>query len=128
MDGNFGFGQYVGRVAMERAVDVARSAHCVLTIKRSGHLGRVGELMEQVAAAGMVSIGFTNTHGGGLVTAPFGGSERRLSANPIVGGAPQPGDEEPMMMDISTSAIADGSRARPNAAKRLSGGRGRSPL
>ena len=108
VDGNFGFGQYVGRVAMARAIDLARGGHCVVTIKRSGHLGRVGELMEQAAVAGMVAVGFTNTHGGGLVTAPFGGSERRLSANPVVGGAPLPGGDGPMVMDISTSAIAAG--------------------
>ena len=108
VDGNFGFGQYVGRVAMARAVELARGGHCVITIKRSGHLGRVGELMEQAAAAGLVAVGFTNTHGGGLVTAPFGGSERRLSANPVVGGAPLPGGQAPMMMDISTSTIAAG--------------------
>ena len=108
VDGHFGFGQYVGRVAMDRALAMARGGHCVVTIKRSGHLGRVGELVEQVAAAGLVAIGFTNTHGGGLVAAPFGGAERRLSANPVVGGAPLPDQSAPMMMDISTSAIAAG--------------------
>ena len=90
VDGHFGFGQYVGRLATDWAIEQARGGHCVLTIKRSGHLGRIGEFMEQAAAAGLVCFSFTNTHGGGLVTAPFGGAERRLSANPLAAGAPLP--------------------------------------
>ena len=90
VDGQFGFGQYVGRLATDWAIERARGGHCVLTIKRSGHLGRMGEFMEQAAAAGLVCFSFTNTHGGGLVTAPFGGAERRLSANPLAAGAPLP--------------------------------------
>ena len=90
VDGHFGFGQYVGRLATAWAIEQARGGHCVLAIKRSGHLGRMGEFMEQAAAAGLVCFSFTNTHGGGLVTAPFGGAERRLSANPLAAGAPLP--------------------------------------
>ena len=90
VDGHFGFGQYVGRLATDWAIERARGGHCVLTIKCSGHLGRMGEFMEQAAAAGLVCFSFTNTHGGGLVTAPFGGAERRLSANPLAAGAPLP--------------------------------------
>ena len=107
VDGHFGFGQYVGRVATDWAIEKARGGHCVLTIKRSAHLGRMGEFMEQAAAAGLVCFSFTNTHGGGLVTAPHGGRERRLSANPLAAGAPLP-EGPPMMMDIATSSIAAG--------------------
>ena len=113
VDGHFGFGQYVGRLATAWAIEQARGGHCVLTIKRSGHLGRMGEFMEQAAAAGLVCFSFTNTHGGGLVTAPFGGAERRLGANPIAAGAPLPPtapspQNAPLMMDIATSSIAAG--------------------
>ncbi len=133
VDGHFGFGQYVGRLATDWAIEQARDGHCVLTIKRSGHLGRMGEFMEQAAAAGLVCFSFTNTHGGGLVTAPFGGAERRLGANPLAAGAPLPAAASastdaassagsadtapgaapatptaPLMMDIATSSIAAG--------------------
>ena len=124
VDGHFGFGQYVGRLATDWAIERARGGHCVLTIKRSGHLGRMGEFMEQAAAAGLVCFSFTNTHGGGLVTAPFGGAERRLGANPLAAGAPLPAagaastdtapgadpaaPPAPLMMDIATSSIAAG--------------------
>ena len=132
VDGHFGFGQYVGRLATAWAIEQARGGHSVLTIRRSGHLGRMGEFMEQAATAGLVCFSFTNTHGGGLVTAPFGGAERRLGANPLAAGAPLPSavsaapagasspptaspppaapapPSAPLMMDIATSSIAAG--------------------
>src|SRR5262249_43656949 len=57
--------------------------------------------------AGLVYFSFTNTHGGGILVAPHGGRERRLSANPIAAAAPLP-DGGIMLMDISTSVIAEG--------------------
>ena len=108
LDGAFGFGQVIGRQAMERGIAKAKAeGACVLSLKRSGHLGRVGEFMEQATAAGLVSFGFTNTHGAGVLVAPHGGRERRLSANPMVAGAPLP-DSPDVIMDISTSMIAEG--------------------
>ena len=112
VDGHFGFGQYVGRLATDWAIERARGGHCVLTIKRSGHLGRMGEFMEQAAAAGLVCFSFTNTHGGGLVTAPFGGAERRLSANPLAAGAPLP----PPATEPPASAAAEPAGVEPSAA------------
>lgn len=108
LDGDFGFGQVIGRQAMVRGIAKAKAEGiCVLSLKRSGHLGRVGELMEQATAAGLVSFGFTNTHGGGVLVAPHGGSQRRLAANPLVAGAPLP-DGPDVIMDMSTSMIAEG--------------------
>ncbi len=108
LDGEYQFGQVVGREAMELGIKKAESEGvCILSLKRSGHLGRVGEFMEQAAASGMVSFAFTNTHGGGVLVAPHGGCERRLSANPLVAGAPMP-DSPNIVMDMSTSTIAEG--------------------
>ena len=108
LNGNFGFGQVVGREAMNLGIKKAKKeGACILSLRCSGHLGRVGELMEMAAEAGLVSFGMTNTHGAGVLVAPFGGCERRLSANPIVGGAPVP-DKSSLVMDMSTSTIAEG--------------------
>lgn len=108
LDGQFGFGQLIGRQAMELAIPRARrDGICVISLRRSGHLGRVGEFMEMAASAGLTGFGFTNTHGGGVLVAPHGGCERRLSANPIVGGAPM-ADGSDLIMDISTSTTAEG--------------------
>ena len=108
LDGNYQFGQVIGRQAMERGI--AKAKHeglCVLSLKRSAHLGRVGQFMEQAAEAGVVCFSFTNTHGAGVLVAPHGGCERRLSANPLAAAAPI-ADGPNIIMDISTSTIAEG--------------------
>lgn len=108
LDGEFGFGQVIGRQAMELAIPKAKAeGACILSLKRSGHLGRIGEFMEMAADANLVAFAFTNTHGAGVLVAPFGGCERRLSANPLAGAAPMPSGP-PIMMDISTSTVAEG--------------------
>src|SRR4051794_29475409 len=108
VDGHFGFGQLVGQEATGWAISrAAESGVCVLSVRRSGHLGRLGEFAEMAAEAGLVYFSFTNTHGGGILVAPHGGRERRLSANPIAAAAPLPGGGS-MVMDISTSVIAEG--------------------
>ena len=78
-----------------------------MAIRNSGHLGRIGAWPEQLAAAGLVSVHFVNTSGFGILVAPFGGSDRRLSANPIAAGAPGP-DGTPIVLDIATSIVAEG--------------------
>ena len=108
IDGDFGFGQVIGRQATRLAIDkVRQEGVCVMTIRRSGHLGRVGEFMEMAGDAGLLAFGFTNTHGGGVLAAPYGGRERRLSANPILGAAPR-ADGDPIVMDMATCSTAEG--------------------
>ncbi|HVF65218.1 MAG TPA: malate/lactate/ureidoglycolate dehydrogenase [Casimicrobiaceae bacterium] len=108
VDGQFGYGQVIAREAMDLAIaKTRRSGVCVIAIRNAGHLGRIGAWAEQVAHAGFASIHFVNTSGFGLLVAPFGGTDRRLSANPIAAGAPGPGGV-PLILDISTSAIAEG--------------------
>ena len=108
LDGHFGFGQVVGRQAITLGIEKAkRDGACILSLRRSGHLGRVGEFMELAADAGLVSFGMTNTHGAGVLVAPHGGCERRLSANPVVGGAPS-GGADSLVMDMSTCKVAEG--------------------
>jgi uncharacterized oxidoreductase len=108
LDGQFGYGQVIGREAMELAIAKARqSGVCAMAIRNAGHLGRIGAWAEQVAAAGLASVHFVNTSGFGILVAPHGGSDRRLSANPIAAGAPGP-DGAALILDMSTSAIAEG--------------------
>jgi uncharacterized oxidoreductase len=108
IDGQFGYGQVIGREAMDLAIAKARqSGMCAVAIRNAGHLGRIGAWAEQVAQAGFASIHFVNTSGFGLLVAPYGGTDRRLSANPIAAGAPGP-DGAPVILDMSTSAIAEG--------------------
>ena len=108
VDGGFGYGQVIGREAMTLAADRARQlGMCAIAIRNAGHLGRVGAWAEQLADAGFVSMHFVNTSGFGILVAPHGGSDRRLSANPIAAGAPMPG-RPPIILDIATSLVAEG--------------------
>jgi uncharacterized oxidoreductase len=108
IDGDLGYGQIIAREAMSLGIERARlHGIAVIAIRDTGHLGRIGAWPEQVAAAGMVSVHFVNTSGFGILVAPHGGSDRRLSANPIAAGAPM-ASGAPLILDIATSAIAEG--------------------
>jgi len=108
LDGGFGYGQVIGREAMEIAAEHAhRHGVAALAIRNAGHLGRIGAWPEQLAAAGLVSVHYVNTSGFGILVAPHGGSDRRLSANPIAAGVPVPG-RQPIVLDIATSSTAEG--------------------
>ena len=108
VDGKFGFGQAIGEQAVGHGIKKA-AAHgvAVVAIRNCGHLGRIGDWAELAAAADMLSLHFVNTSGLGNLVPPFGGIDRRLSANPIAAGVPSPG-RAPMILDISTSSIAEG--------------------
>jgi uncharacterized oxidoreductase len=108
IDGQFGYGQSVARAALASAIERARSKGlAVLALRNVGHLGRIGAWAEMAAAAGLVSLHFVNTSGFGILVAPHGGSDRRLSANPIAAGVPMK-DAAPMILDMSTCVIAEG--------------------
>jgi uncharacterized oxidoreductase len=108
IDGQFGFGQVMGHDATKIGIDKAgREGVAVVALRNSGHLGRIGDWAEMAAHAGKVSLHFVNTSGGGILVAPFGGSQRRLSADPIAAGVPVP-DGPPIIVDMSTCMIAEG--------------------
>jgi uncharacterized oxidoreductase len=108
VDGRFGFGQVMGEEAMRRGIEKARRhGVTVVALRNSGHLGRIGEWAEMAVAAGLLSLHFVNTSGGGILVAPFGGTQRRLSANPIAAGVPV-SNAAPIIVDISTCTIAEG--------------------
>jgi uncharacterized oxidoreductase len=108
VDGQFGFGQVMGEESMKLGIDKAgRQGVAVVALRNSGHLGRIGDWAEMAARAGKVSLHFVNTSGGGILVAPFGGTQRRLSANPIAAGVPTE-NGPPIILDISTCTIAEG--------------------
>ena len=108
IDGNWGWGQVVGIEAMEVAIQKASSVGVgVVAVRQCNHLGRGGDYPRLAAQRGMAGLLFMNTHGAGQIVAPWGGRERRLSANPIAMAIPRP-PQEPLVMDISTCAIAGG--------------------
>ena len=108
VDGRRGLGQSVGWQAMEIAIERARRhGVCVLGLRNSHHLGRIGHWAEQAAASGLVSIHFTNAVSAPAMVAPYGGAEARFLTNPFTVGIPRSGGE-PILLDFATSAIALG--------------------
>jgi uncharacterized oxidoreductase len=108
VDGQFGFGQTVGEQAMELGIKKsARHGVAIIALRNAGHLGRIGDWPLMVARAGKLSLHFVNTTGAGILVAPFGGINRRLSANPIAAGVPVAGGP-PLLLDMSACTIAEG--------------------
>ena len=108
-DGHKGYGQ---RVAEEvTAATIARtreSGICVATLKNSHHIGRVGTYAEMIAAAGFVSIHFTNVTDHHEMVAPFRGADPRFGTNPITMAMPTKKPDEPIILDMATSVVAMG--------------------
>lgn len=119
-DGNFGFGQVIGEQAAALGISLA-SDHgvSIVGLRNSGHLGRIGDFALQAAQAGLISIHFVNTNGFGILVAPFGGTDARLSTNPIAIGIPRDNGEH-VILDMATSVFAEGKiRAALNSGRML---------
>jgi hydroxycarboxylate dehydrogenase B len=107
VDGKRGMGQAVAFQAMNLAIERAKKhGVCVMGLRNSHHLGRVGHWAEQAVARGLVSIHFTNAVSKWWV-APYGGKQARFNTNPFTVGIPRP-NGEPFLLDFATSAIAQG--------------------
>ncbi len=107
IDGRRGFGQTMGpfaaRLGIEKCKAMGLSA---ISLRDSGHVGRIGDFAEMAAQEGLVSIHFVTAHST-ILTAPFGGVERRFSTAPYCVGVPRAG-AEPIILDFSTSMVAEG--------------------
>jgi uncharacterized oxidoreductase len=108
VDGQSGFGQTIGEQATQLGIDKCKKQGVsVIALRNSGHLGRIGDWPTMAAHAGILSLHFVNTSGAGILVAPFGGTQRRLSANPIAAGIPVAG-KMPIVLDMSACTIAEG--------------------
>lgn len=106
-DAHRGYGQHAGKVAVEAAIQRAKThTSCLLTLKNSYHLGRAGHYGEMAAKAGLVYLSFINIVGREPTVAPFGGAEARLSTNPICFATPIAKGRNPFVLDYATSGIA----------------------
>jgi uncharacterized oxidoreductase len=109
VDGNNGFGQVIGGEAMTIGIERARrNGASVLALRHSAHLGRIADWAEMAADQGLASFHFVNVTGiGANRVAPFGGSDGRLSTNPIAAAIPRPGGAH-VVLDMATSMVAEG--------------------
>jgi uncharacterized oxidoreductase len=108
LEGNYGFGQTIGPQAVDAGIARAGAAGlAVVALRRCGHLGRIGDWGERAAAAGLISIHFVNVENAELV-APFGGTGRRFSTNPVCIGVPPMAGRPMLLLDMATSVVAEG--------------------
>lgn len=107
LDAGYCFGQVAAETATRMACDKARlHGVALVAVRHSAHVGRLGDWVELAAEQGCVSFHFVNTLAAPLV-APWGGSQRRLSTNPLAWGMPVAGGE-PIVVDMTTSVVAEG--------------------
>jgi uncharacterized oxidoreductase len=106
-DANWGLGQVQAYRLLERLLPKAKSLGIAAgTLRNCGHTGRLGEYAEFAAKEKMALFASVNSHGSGRRVVPPGGTEGRISTNPICMGAPTSG--APVIIDFGTSAVAEG--------------------
>ena len=109
-DARFGFAQPAFSRALPQAIEAAReNGVATLAVAHAHTCTSLGFFTEQIAAAGLVGIGFTNAS---PVVAPPNGSKAVIGTNPISMSLPDGG----MHWDFSTSAVALGKITMAKAA------------
>lgn len=115
LHGDGGFGHYVGEVAMDHAIALARQAGIgAVGVRDSNFFGAGARFVHQAAQAGMIGLALSNSF---PKVAAHGGILPVLGTNPFAFGAPQR-DGRSLMLDMATSALA-GSTVREHIDKGL---------
>lgn len=117
-DAGRGFGQRMAADAVRQALARAReTGACVLALRNSSHIGRIGTYGELAASEGMAFIGFVNVADHTAWQAPYGCGDARLGTNPFCAAAPDLAGRTredgadgaaTLLLDMATSAIAFG--------------------
>lgn len=107
VDGNAGFGHWVGAQAVDLGIEKAEAnGVAVIGLRHAGHIGRIGGWAERALDHRLVSLHFVNMSDASLV-APFGGAGRRMSTAPVAIGVPNENGDD-FFLDFATSRIAEG--------------------
>lgn len=106
-DGGWGLGQVQAHRLLDRIFPKVEALGVAAgTLRRCGHTGRLGEYAERAAEKGLVFLASVNSHGSGTRVAPPGGTQGRISTNPLCIGAPT--NSDPLVLDMGTSVCAEG--------------------
>ncbi|MEC9346755.1 MAG: malate/lactate/ureidoglycolate dehydrogenase [Pseudomonadota bacterium] len=109
LDGHVGYGQVIGAEAMEIAIATARDhGLCLLSLRNSHHLGRIGAWGEMAADAGFISVHWVNVVARMPAVAPFGGADARFSTNPYCTAVPATASHPRFVLDMATTKVAMG--------------------
>lgn len=112
IDDAFGFGHVTAQFGTDLVIELARThGVAAVSLSRTNHVGRLGDYVEQIAAAGCIALMFATGAGPGGSVAPHGGRERIFGTNPLAWALPVPPGRGPLVADFSTSAIPEGKLA-----------------
>lgn len=113
LDADGGFGHHAGRLAMDRACDIARDQGIGVVGVRNSNFYGAGAFYAQLAARqGMIGIALSNSF---PKVAAHGGTQPALGTNPLSFAAPRDA-ERSIIVDMSTAALA-GSTVREAMAR-----------
>jgi uncharacterized oxidoreductase len=108
IDGQRGFGQVVGMLMVDALASPTRAnGIAMINGRHLGHTGRIGAYPEALANLGLIGIAVCNGAPSGHWVAPFGGSDGRVSTNPIAFAWPVDGSA-PVVADFSTATAPEG--------------------
>ena len=106
-DGRRGFGQVLARRLVAALATKCQTMGIACgTLKNCGHVGRLAEWVELAAHSGFAAMMTVNDNGVLRCVAPPGGLDARISTNPL--GLAVPTGDEPLVLDLSTSIVANG--------------------
>lgn len=101
LNGNNGFGNYLGSIAMSKAIELAeRYGIGMVGVRHSNHFSANSYYVQMAAARSQIGLAFTN---GFPRTAPHGGITATLGTNPLGFGAPMRNGES-VLVDFATSS------------------------
>jgi LDH2 family malate/lactate/ureidoglycolate dehydrogenase len=120
VDGGLGFGQVTAVFGADLAIQLAQT-HGIgaVALARTNHVGRLGEYVERISAAGYIGLAFASGAGAGGSVAPYGGTERIFGTNPLAWALPVPEGCGPLVADFSTAMIPEGKVALAHAQGRF---------
>lgn len=99
-----------GATAMNRAVQAAAELARAqglgwCSVREMSHAGAIGYFVQQLTAQGLLGIAMTASK---PLMAYYGAKGEALSSNPLAIGVPAPAGQAPLILDMSTAAVALG--------------------
>ena len=103
LDGDNGFGYYVGEVAMVKAIEMAKQNGIgIVGANNSNFYGTGAYFVNQAAHQGMIALSLSNSF---PKVVAHGGLKAVLGTNPFAFGAPRANGEH-LLVDFATSSLA----------------------
>jgi LDH2 family malate/lactate/ureidoglycolate dehydrogenase len=106
IDGKHYVGQIAAHTAMTLAIKKAKEHGVgIVTLRRSGHIGRLADYMEMATEQGLIGMGATSV--GSATTTLYGGMKPITGTNPMAFGIPTR-NSEPIILDFATASMSMG--------------------